>query len=128
MDFQHVHPEVKKALKGFHDKFQGRVSIQRVLGEAGASLDQLLSWEKFEDDMCWNWAIGSCKWGKECKYSASHVDGKAMPKEVAGRLLEVIKPGVEKMMREDYSDQTAAKRPGMGRGGGWDREQKRPRY
>ena len=57
-------------------------------------------------------------------FSASHVDGSQMPKEVAQQLIEVLKPGVEKMMRDDYSDQTAAaKRPAgflgsSGRGGG----------
>lgn len=57
-------------------------------------------------------------------FSASHVDGSQMPKEVAQQLIEVLRPGVEKMMRDDYSEQTAvAKRPagilgGGGRGGG----------
>lgn len=59
-DFKHVNADIKVALKAFHERFWGRVSITRVLTAAGASIFDMPNWDKFRnDDICWNWVAAS---------------------------------------------------------------------
>lgn len=119
-DYKHVQADIKAALTPIYDndKFGGKFSVQRVLTLAGASMTDMPSWDRFpNNDFCWAWGLGSCKWGNQCKFSHTHVDGTLMPKEVAIKAVEVLKPGIEKMMSSSYNGE-GGRQGQAGRGGG----------
>jgi hypothetical protein len=107
-DMDHFHPKIKEALTEFHEKFKGRVSIQRVMNAAGIWWPDMPKWEKHfnkttnRSELCWDHLIGCCKYGPMCMFGRSHDDVKNIPDEFADNAIKVLKPGIEAMLKDGY--------------------------
>jgi hypothetical protein len=115
---------MKAALKHFHDKFKGKVSIQRVMNAASIWWPQMPKWDKYynrdtnQDELCWNQVIGCCRFGSECKFARSHQDARKLPSDFEDNAIKALKPGVDAMLRDDYKfEDLKAKFQGGGGGG-----------
>jgi hypothetical protein len=80
-------PKMKASLKHFHEKFKGKVSIQRVMNAAGIWWPQMPKWDRYynretnQDELCWNQVIGCCRFGSECKFARSHAEARKLPSD-----------------------------------------------
>ena len=104
-----MNKKLKEVIGPVVEKFGGRVAIQELMSNAGIWWHDLPTNDKYKDKvsgqnlMCWNHVVGACKFGKNCEYANSHVDGKFLPEKFVEDTVAVLKPGVEKMLSNDYT-------------------------
>jgi hypothetical protein len=100
--FEHMHPKLRAALKDFHKKFQGRTYLQEIMAQAGVSWSDMpklratTNRETGKDELCWNWLLGTCRFGSKCNFFRSHDNGKNLPDQFVEDVIRVLKPGIEK--------------------------------
>lgn len=112
----HIHPSIRAALKEYHEKFAGRVMIQRLLDHANITLQDLPFLTPLVDSqsgknwLCYNHCLGICQHGRQCLFRRrnGHVDGAALPQDFVRTLLDKLKPGVDFMLRAEYPAKGAA--------------------
>ncbi len=106
----HIHPTICTALKDYHEKFAGRVMIQRMLDHANLTfrdlqfLTPLIEQSTGKNWLCYNHCLGVCQHGKQCvfKRKNGHVDGSNIPADFAKALVEKLNPGITFMLRSEY--------------------------
>jgi hypothetical protein len=115
---------MKASLKHFHEKFKGKVSIQRVMNAAGIWWPQMPKWDRYynhetnQDELCWNQVIGCCRFGSECKFARSHAEARKLPSDFEDNAIKAMKPGIDAMLKDDYKfEDLKAKFQGGGGGG-----------
>jgi hypothetical protein len=115
-NFEHMHPKLKAAMKDFHKKFQGRTMLQEIMTQAKVGwnemprLPALTNRETGKDELCWNWLLGTCRFGSRCNFFRSHDDGRNLPERFVDDVLKVLQPGINAMMDPKYSLQEREKR------------------
>jgi hypothetical protein len=57
--------------------------------------------------MCWNWLLGTCRFGANCHFVRSHDNGRQLPDRVVEKVIRVLKLGVEKMLGRDQDESGA---------------------
>jgi hypothetical protein len=131
-DLAHLHPKIRAAMKPLHDKYKGKVLIQEVMENANLWWNDLPKHEPTinkitgQDEICWNFVTGKCKFGPRCAFVANHVPGKALPDSFAEELVNKLQPGINKMLAADYDrNERYRKRAFGGEAGGG--PPKRPR-
>jgi hypothetical protein len=67
-NFEHMH----------HKKFQGRSMIHEIMTQAKIGwhdmpkLQATINKETGKDELCWNWLLGTCRFGSKCNFVRSH--------------------------------------------------------
>jgi hypothetical protein len=130
-DLDTFSPKIKTALKEFHDKFKGKVSIQRAMEAGGIWWPQMPKWDKYynrqtnQDELCWNQVIGCCRFGPACRFAKSHPDARKIPDDFGESVVRVLKPCIDVMLKDDYvyeefkpAFQVGYPAAGRGNGGG----------
>ena len=118
-NYGHMNKKLKEAIGPVLEKFKGKVAIQELMTNAGIWWQDLPANEKYKDKvsgqnlMCWNHVVGVCKFGRNCEYADSHVDGKFLPDKFVDETIAVLKPGIDKMLSNEYSRESYA-RGGLG--------------
>ena len=107
-DWSHLHPRLQEEIGPLLRKFDGRVSIQEIMQNANIWWGDLPKVEKFvnqvtgSSELCWNHVVGTCKFGSRCLFAASHVNGSQLPAEFVEQVAALFKPGLAKMLSNDY--------------------------
>jgi hypothetical protein len=126
-----MHPKLKAALKDFHKKFQGRSMIHEITTQAKIGwhdtpkLQATINKETGKDELCWNWLLGTCRFGSKCNFVRSHDNGRNLPERFVDEVLRVLKAGIDKMMDPNYSLQESYKKRGSYGTPGGDKRQRR---
>lgn len=117
-NFEHMHPKLKAALKEFHKKFQGRSMIHEIMTQAKIGwhdmpkLQATINKETGKDELCWNWLLGTCRFGSKCNFVRSHDYGRNLPERFVDEVIRVLTAGIDKMMDPNYSLQESYKQRG----------------
>lgn len=105
------------------------MSIQEIMQNANIWWEDLPKCEHFVNQMtganelCWNHVVGACKFGIKCMYAGSHVSGKKLPADFVEQVAALFKPGLAKMLSNDYDRRGYM----MGKSGGGGPPSKRTR-
>ena len=108
-NWNHLHPEIKRELGPVLQKFGGRVSVQELMQNAGIWWSDLPVCKEWchpvtgANELCWNNVLGVCKFGAGCDFAKSHVNGSTFSEDFASRTVEKLKPGIVKMLSDDYT-------------------------
>jgi hypothetical protein len=123
----HLHPVIKLFMQPFHEAFEGRVMLRRMLDACGLDNKKLPVMKEFvnpdtkRNNLCYNHVLGICPHGKECIFV--HVPGSEVGNAFATDLCKDISPGIEFLMQtitlEDVKKEAKTnKRQGIGKSNG----------
>ena len=100
----HVHEVIANCLAPYHQKFNGRMMLTKVLKYANLTWAQLptLEYELGQGEkrkpICFNHALGWCN-GKKCKNK--HVNKHEVSVDFANTVCQLIRPGIEYLLKNE---------------------------
>ena len=123
----HLHPAIKSFMVPFHEAFEGRVMLRRMLDACGLDkkklpvMNEFINQENKRNMLCYNHVLGICPHGKDCIFL--HVPGSQVSNVFANELCRDISPGIDFLMKtvtlEDVKKEAKSnKRQGAGKGAG----------
>ena len=123
----HLHPFIKSFMQPFHDAFEGRVMLRRLLDACGLDNKKLpfmkehVNPDTKRNNLCYNHVLGICPYGKDCIFV--HVPGAEVENAFANELCRAIAPGIGFIMQTTTLDEVkkeakSNKRQGTGKSNG----------
>ena len=92
-----VHPKIKELMGPYIQKFHA-VMLNRLLGHAGLTIDDLPTLQGSEHKICYNYILGKCV-HKGCLNKAGHIDVTKVSDEFAAALVEKLSPAVTEFLQ-----------------------------
>jgi hypothetical protein len=100
----HMHPWIRECMRPFHEKFQGRVMLGRIMSAGNVAWDKLPVLERYvnkeerKNYLCYNHVLGICG-HRSCRFQ--HAMGMEIPNEFATHLCATLRPGMEYILRAE---------------------------